>query len=89
MAMPAFPFALSTVIAWAMPPCAPTPHAFAMLQAPVIPVPGAGPVAAVAGTLKLTVAVATAETNSIQATSLFLGLVFMSPPPDRCLTGTA
>ena len=80
MAMPAFPFGLSTVIAWAIPPCAPTPHAFAMLQAPVIPVPGAGPAAAAVGTLKSATATTSAETRSMRAMSLRLGLVLMSPP---------
>jgi hypothetical protein len=51
-----------------------------MLQAPVIPVPGAGPVAAALGTLKSATPTATAETRSIQVRSLRFGLVLMSPP---------
>jgi len=84
--MPTFPSGLSTLIAWAIPPCAPTPHAFAMLEAPVIPVPRAVRVAAAAGKLKRATAATSAETRSIQAMGLGLGLMLMSPPPDRCLT---
>src|ERR671931_1236414 len=71
--IPSFPRGLSTDMPWAMPPCAPTPHAFSMLHAPVNPL-GVGPGPAVAVPAKPSTEIAAVITKSffIQLTSLAL-----------------